>query len=88
MIDYLDDSLNFIKEAEKNKTKGNILIHCQVGKSRSAAIVIAYLVKHKNYSLDDAFKYIKKIRGKILPNIGFMMQLRDFEKELLKNKEK
>ena len=43
------------------------------------------MIKYKQYTLDGAFRYIKNLRGKILPNIGFMMQLREFEKEVLNN---
>lgn len=30
----------------KQLDEGNVLVHCQMGKSRSASIVIAFLIKH------------------------------------------
>jgi protein-tyrosine phosphatase len=51
-----------------------------VGKSRSATIVIAYLMKYHNFALDDAFNFVKKQRKLILPNLGFMAKLREFGK--------
>ena len=59
---------------EKNKYNGNILVHCYVGKSRSASCVIAYLMyltKFK-YNVDEILIYVKKIRPIVNPNEGFI----------------
>ena len=53
----LDEAINFINEAiNKNK---KILVHCKGGINRSPAIVVAYLVKYKLYSLLDAVDLVK-----------------------------
>jgi dual specificity MAP kinase phosphatase len=80
IIDLFEQSMNFIEEAKKNNC--NIFIHCQIGKSRSATIVLAYIMKTMKLSCDDAFKFVKNIRRMILPNLGFMRQLREYEKQL------
>ncbi len=72
---------NFINE---NKKDGNILVHCYVGKSRSATCVIAYLMKEYEMSLEKAFIYTKEKRDIINPNHGFMMQLIKYESYIKK----
>jgi Dual specificity phosphatase, catalytic domain len=45
------------------------------GVSRSAAAVIAYLIKHKNMSFWKAYDYALQKRQKIRVNFGFIIQL-------------
>lgn len=52
-----------------------ILVHCYKGISRAPTVVISYLIMFKKFSLDEAFKFIRKKSEKIDPNAGFMMQL-------------
>lgn len=52
----------------------NIVVNCQAGKSRSAAVVIGYLV-HKGMSYDEAYNLLKSCRN-IKPNVGFVEQLK------------
>ena len=44
--------LNFIKGDD------NILLHCAAGASRSATIVIAYLMWKNKMKFDDALKFV------------------------------
>ena len=37
----------------------NILVHCNIGKSRSASIVIYYMMKINNLKFEDVLKYVK-----------------------------
>jgi len=68
---------------EKAKKEGkNVLVHCQAGISRSATIVIAYLIKKENMSLVDALSYVSSKRNCVCPNFGFYVQLLSYEKEL------
>lgn len=48
--------------------------------SRSATLVIAYLIRKNEWSLKKAFDYVKLKRPIIGPNEGFMNQLKNFEK--------
>ncbi|CAF1220872.1 unnamed protein product [Adineta ricciae] len=59
---------------------GVILIHCDQGVSRSASIVIAYLLTSDiNFlSVDDAFAYVKSKRNVIKPNSSFLTQLEEY----------
>lgn len=66
--------------------KGKILIHCFQGKSRSVAVCCSYLMSRFHLSLDEAMLVIKDARPIADPNIGFIRQLRDFEKNLLSSR--
>ncbi|CAF1390621.1 unnamed protein product [Adineta steineri] len=58
------------------KTKGEkVLVHCQMGVSRSSSIVLAYLIKYHHDSLDKAYNYLIERRHCAEPNLGFLLQL-------------
>jgi hypothetical protein len=83
--EYLDSAVKFIHEQlESGK---NVLVHCMMGKSRSAAIVIAYLLYRSTIdkslgldSLQKAYLFLKSRRPIVSPNPGFMKSLALFEK--------
>ncbi|MBN3287429.1 DUS26 phosphatase, partial [Polyodon spathula] len=58
-----------------------ILVHCAVGVSRSAALVLAYLMIRHNMTLVEAIKTVKEQRG-IIPNRGFLRQLSGLDEVL------
>lgn len=62
-------------------TAGKILVHCHVGVSRSATIVLAYLMLKHNMILVEAVKHVKQGRM-IIPNRGFLRQLIDLHVKL------
>eukprot|EP01084_Bolivina_argentea_P054902 100682_1 len=74
-------SISFINNALKNDNN-KILVHCFAGISRSATIIIAYLMKVKGMSYDDAFSFVKEKREVIEPNNGFVEQLKKYEIEI------
>lgn len=82
--DMLEGAFAFINNALVRNLK--VLIHCQAGRSRSVAIVLAYLIKHKSMTLNDAYMYVKDRRPCICPNLGFMGSLFAYEK-IIKNNE-
>ena len=77
---YFDESFNFIDNGIKNG--GNVLVHCHAGVSRSSTILLAYIMKSQKMKLDKALELIKSKREKASPNIGFIQQLKEYEKEL------
>ena len=80
IIQYFGECLNFIKGDDK------VLVHCAAGASRSATIVIAYLMWVKQKGYEEIFKMVKDKRYIIYPNAGFREQLKMFEKLLIENK--
>lgn len=77
---HFDEAINFIEDV--NTRGGRVLVHCHAGISRSATICIAYLMRQKSLSLDEAYEYTKKRRSAISPNFNFLGQLLAFEREL------
>ena len=73
IIKYFGDCINFIEGKE------NVLVHCIFGKSRSATIVIAYLMWKEKRSLNDALNFVNQKRSIAIPNMGFKKQLQIFE---------
>ena len=74
---YFDQSGKFIDDAIKNG--GRVMVHCHAGISRSSSIILAYLIKYKNMSFDEALATAQKKREKINPNPGFVKQLKEYE---------
>ena len=62
----------------KLNKKGNILIHCVLGMSRSASLVAFYLMKEKGWDYDTCYKYMKERRPIVDPNPGFVEQLKEY----------
>lgn len=52
-----------------------VLIHCWAGISRSATVVLAYLMQRKKMTLDVAWCFVKEKRSCINPNDGFIRAL-------------
>ena len=61
---------------------GKTLVHCMAGVSRSASLIMAYLMKYKGMSLRGAYDFLKTKREIIHPNTGFFRQLVDYERKL------
>ncbi|XP_039618469.1 dual specificity phosphatase 28 [Polypterus senegalus] len=61
---------------------GHAVVYCKNGRSRSATICVAYLMKHRGLGLLDAFQMVKNARSVAEPNEGFWTQLQRYEEEL------
>ena len=81
VIKFLDKASDFINEAQSNN--GIILVHCQLGISRSTTCVISYFIKYLGYTAMSALNFIKKKRTQVMPNYGFLDQLKVYEKNNL-----
>ena len=80
IIKYFGESINFIEG------NNNVLVHCMQGASRSATIVIAYIMWKQKLSFENAFNFVNKKRPVAFPNFGFREQLKIFDKLLIENK--
>ena len=75
----LGDICDFIdNHSNKSPGQSNILVHCTAGKSRSATIVVAYLMRKNGQSLDTVMKHVRDKRS-IAPSTNFLDQLRIWE---------
>lgn len=73
---YFEEGIEFI---EKHITKGNVLVHCIHGRSRSPSMAIAYMMYTKKIPFDDAMGILKSQFDSVKPNTGFVKQLREYE---------
>ncbi|EKM58639.1 uncharacterized protein PHACADRAFT_253113 [Phanerochaete carnosa HHB-10118-sp] len=85
-IDSLEPQLppicDWIDEARREG--GKVLVHCRVGVSRSATVTIAYVMKHLNIPLVDAYLIVRSRRLSVLiqPNMRLLYNLLGWEVKL------
>ena len=75
IIKYFKDSIKFIEESDK------VFVHCFAGVSRSATLVIAYLMWKNHKPFKETREFVNEHRW-IGPNLGFKQQLLIFEDKL------
>ncbi|KAG4074339.1 hypothetical protein HA402_008748 [Bradysia odoriphaga] len=88
LLKHWDNTFKYITRARKEGSK--VLVHCKMGVSRSASVVIAYAMKAFSWNFDQAMVHVKKKRNCIKPNKSFLSQLETYEGMLdaMRNKEK
>ena len=77
MIQHLPEAFSFIEKARMEGER--VLVHCHAGMSRSVTVILAYLMKFYNHTLDSAYEHVKQIKSDISPNFSFMGQLLEYE---------
>lgn len=75
ILPYIEKCVNFIDESGEK-----VFVHCNAGVSRSSSIVIAYLIKKKDYNFEEAFNFVKNKRKVINPNEKFLKELQSLNK--------
>ncbi|CAO2658781.1 Nn.00g065040.m01.CDS01 [Neocucurbitaria sp. VM-36] len=73
LLEHFPATNRFIQEGLDGG--GGVLVHCAMGKSRSATVVIAYLMQEHNISPSEALSHVRQARSICEPNDGFMKQL-------------
>ncbi|XP_063048107.1 dual specificity phosphatase 29-like [Engraulis encrasicolus] len=73
MAPFFGPASDFIHQA-----LGRVLVHCVRGRSRSAVLVLAYLMLRERLSLLEAVTVVMDQRC-VLPNRGFIKQLRELD---------
>jgi len=64
------DAIDFIANARKQG--GKVYVHCVLGISRSATIIIAYKIFTEKITYQEAYDYLKEKRACINPNMTFI----------------
>jgi len=81
IVDNFDEDIikYFSELTDLIENENCVLVHCVAGISRSATIVIAYLMTIYEMTLLDAFNFVKTKRSVIHPNHSFIKQLIAYE---------
>ncbi|KAJ6748330.1 DUAL SPECIFICITY PROTEIN PHOSPHATASE PHS1 [Salix purpurea] len=61
---------------------GRVLVHCFEGRSRSATLVLAYLMLRKKFTLLEAWNALRRAHRRAQPNDGFAKVLLDLDRQL------
>uniref|UniRef100_A0AAV2LHB1 Dual specificity protein phosphatase n=1 Tax=Knipowitschia caucasica TaxID=637954 RepID=A0AAV2LHB1_KNICA len=64
-----------------SEPQNKLLVHCVMGRSRSASLFLAFLMIRRRMTLVDAIEAVKS-RRRIIPNWGFLKQLRELDMKL------
>jgi predicted protein tyrosine phosphatase len=82
IAEHFEGAIAFMTKAlAESDEKSCIFVHCAAGVSRSATIVIAYLMYTEKMRYLEARKYVEQFRS-IVPNSGFVQSLKLFELQL------
>ena len=79
LLPFFAAAIAFISEA---RHYGSVLVHCLKGVSRSASIVLAFVMHERGCSLDVAIEEVRLLRSMIKPNKAFLRQLRVYDDQL------
>ena len=60
LLHHFDDCFRFIETARQSD-HGGVLVHCFMGYSRSATIVLSYLMRKEGLSLKEAKDQVMKV---------------------------
>ncbi|KAF4318016.1 hypothetical protein JM18_007355 [Phytophthora kernoviae] len=87
---FFEAACQFIAEASQSTTADGkpcrVFVHCTQGISRSATLVIVYVMRVYHWSLAQAFNFTRSGRGVIIPNEGFLRALVEEERRLFRHK--
>ncbi|KAF7971877.1 hypothetical protein HWV62_19761 [Athelia sp. TMB] len=87
-MSYLfDPTVDWMQDAMDGNEHARVLVHCMLGMSRSASVVLAYLMASRGMSLVVALAHVKVRRIIVQPNAGFVKQLMWYER-LLRDRER
>ena len=76
-VAFMEKAMMQAQQQEQNHGGGGaILVHCTAGCSRSPAMVLYYLVKQKQMSMEAAYRHIRRCRPVVDISVDHMVALR------------
>ncbi|XP_064788660.1 serine/threonine/tyrosine-interacting-like protein 1 isoform X1 [Oncorhynchus masou masou] len=82
LVEALPQAARFIAGALRSEVGGRVLVHCSMGRSRSSALTLAFLMQHQRWTLLHAIRWLKERRACTAPNVNFLRQLLTYEEQL------
>uniref|UniRef100_A0A674AX48 protein-tyrosine-phosphatase n=1 Tax=Salmo trutta TaxID=8032 RepID=A0A674AX48_SALTR len=82
LVEALPQAARFIAGALSSEVRGRVLVHCSMGRSRSSALTLAFLMQHQRWTLLHAIRWLKERRACTAPNVNFLRQLLTYEEQL------
>jgi len=73
----LQDAAAFVHQQESLRVP--VCVCCREGKSRSASVAIAYLMKNRDMDFNTALTFVRQRRASIDPNFGYCQELMCFD---------
>ncbi|KAJ4351846.1 uncharacterized protein N0V89_007190 [Didymosphaeria variabile] len=80
LLKWFEKTTKFVREGLQGN--GGVFVHCAMGKSRSAAVVVAFLMWEFGVGVEEGLRWVEEGRPVCEPNPGFKEQLRVWEKML------
>ncbi|XP_018021032.1 protein phosphatase Slingshot, partial [Hyalella azteca] len=77
LLCHWEETYRYINAIKERGSK--VLVHCKMGISRSASVVIAYAMKAYNLNLVRATELVRSKRSCVKPNQAFALQLKTYE---------
>jgi hypothetical protein len=81
-LDGLDKAVRWLHQ-KRDEEKKNVVVHCAQGKSRSGAIIVAYLMCKEKLPYAEGLKMAQLKRNIIQPNAAFAVELQNRSEEIL-----
>jgi protein-tyrosine phosphatase len=78
ITEYIRPILNFLDTRGPFSVDNSVLIHCYMGSSRSASVVLMYLINKYNYTYDGAIAHLKHKRPIVNINTNFLRDIKEF----------
>jgi hypothetical protein len=91
MASFFEPAATFIHNALQDDPDNRVLVHCKHGQSRSATIIIAFMLKYRpstfdskngEYTVEGATQYLRHHRPRVSPNAAFVNQLDQFKVDI------
>lgn len=73
------DMLTGLMQARSREGK-RILVHCQCGVSRSASLIVAYVMRMQQLGVHESYEWVKSRASNISPNMTLIFQLMEWGK--------
>ncbi len=80
LTEFMKVADDYINDGSK---KGKVFVHCRLGQNRSSTVIVAWLIKTKRMTLENALEYMKDKNPIMHIHPKYLKQLGDFEEKEL-----